>query len=146
MFHLEMAAIAGVASGLWAACLGEGGGRAAPTPDASVGCQYKGTMFLIAGVQPKTKQVDDNPQRCPACGLTQAYTTRVDHYLSLFFIPLLRVKQGEPFLLCQRCQRPVDGFQTSPSQPSSGTDRICVACKQTVDSSFKYCPHCGQRA
>ena len=44
-------------------------------------------MFLIAGIQPKTRRVNDTPQRCPACGLVQAYATRVDHYLSLFFIP-----------------------------------------------------------
>ena len=88
-------------------------------------------MFLIAGVQPKTRRVDEHPQRCPACGLARAYTTRVDHYLSLFFIPLFRVKRGEPFLLCNGCQRPVDGFQASspdppqppwPSRSSSSSD------------------------
>jgi hypothetical protein len=52
------------------------------------GHDFKGVMFLIAGVQPKTRRVDDNPQRCPSCGLAQAYTTRVDHYLSLVFHPL----------------------------------------------------------
>ena len=104
-------------------------------------------MFLIAGMQPKTKRVDENPKRCPACGLMQAYTTRVDHYLSLFFIPLIRVRQGEPFLLCQGCQRPVDDRGESAQQaPLSGASVVCVACKKTFDSSFTYCPHCGQRA
>jgi hypothetical protein len=72
-------------------------------------------MFLIAGVQPKTRRVDENPQRCPSCGRSQAYTTRVDHYLSLFFIPLIRVKQGEPFLLCEGCQRPANGSRATRS-------------------------------
>ena len=104
-------------------------------------------MFLIAGVQPKTRRVDENPQRCPACGLPQAFTTRVDHYLSLFFIPLIRVKQGEPFLLCEGCQRPVkDSGPTAKEVPLSGAPTVCVACKRGFDSSFKYCPHCGQRA
>jgi len=104
-------------------------------------------MFLIAGVQPKTRRVDDNPQRCPACGLAQAYSTRVDHYLSLFFIPLIRVRQGEPFLLCEGCQRPVDGRRkTVQKVPLSGSSAVCVACKRVFDSSFNYCPHCGQRA
>ncbi|WP_372682585.1 zinc ribbon domain-containing protein [Desulfosarcina sp.] len=104
-------------------------------------------MFLIAGVQPKTRRVDDNPQRCPACGLSQAFTTRVDHYLSLFFIPLIRVKQGEPFLLCEGCQRPVNGSRaTAQEVPLSGASTVCVACKKVFDRSFKYCPHCGQRA
>jgi hypothetical protein len=85
------------------------------------GHDFKGVMFLIAGVQPKTRRVDDNPQRCPSCGLAQAYTTRVDHYLSLFFIPLIRVKKGAPFLLCDRCGRPLDDFQApAHAQPPSG--------------------------
>ncbi|WP_419658900.1 hypothetical protein Dvar_77630 [Desulfosarcina variabilis str. Montpellier] len=105
-------------------------------------------MFLIAGIQPKTRRLDENPQRCPVCGLTQAYATRVDHYLSLFFIPLIPVKRGEPFLLCEHCQRPVDDFEDAagPVVPPSGEETVCVACKRTFDSSFKYCPHCGQRA
>ncbi|MFO7713722.1 zinc ribbon domain-containing protein [Desulfosarcina sp.] len=104
-------------------------------------------MFLIAGVQPKTRRVDDNPQRCPVCGLAQAYRTRVDHYLSLFFIPLIRVKQGAPFLWCDGCQRPVDGSRAPAREvPLSGLSTVCVACKREFDSAFKYCPHCGQRA
>jgi hypothetical protein len=111
------------------------------------GHDFKGVMFLIAGVQPKTRRVDDNPQRCPSCGLAQAYTTRVDHYLSLFFIPLIRVKKGAPFLLCDRCGRPLDDFQApAHAQPPSGGTTVCVACKRTFDRSFAYCPHCGQRA
>lgn len=104
-------------------------------------------MFLIAGVQPKTRRVDENPQRCPVCGLMQAYTTRMDHYLSLFFIPLIRVKRGDPFLLCEHCERSMEtSFEPAPSPPLDGTDRVCVACRKRFDRSFKYCPHCGQRA
>jgi hypothetical protein len=104
-------------------------------------------MFLIAGVQPKTRRVDETPQRCPACGLARAYITRVDHYLSLFFIPLVRVKQGAPFLWCESCRRPVDQRPPPAREvPLSGTSTACVACGSSFDNSFKYCPHCGQRA
>ena len=105
-------------------------------------------MFLIAGIQPRTRRVDQHPQRCPTCGLVRAYTTRIDHYLSLFFIPLIRVKQGTPFLLCQVCQPSMDDSLRATGHtaaPSDGTS-VCVACRQTFDASFKYCPHCGQRA
>jgi len=103
-------------------------------------------MFLIAGLQPKTKRMGDTPQRCPACGLVQAYLTRIDHYLSLFFIPLIPVKQGEPFLMCDHCQQPVDESRASaPTPPSSGSTVACVACREPVDQSHRYCPHCGQR-
>jgi hypothetical protein len=42
--------------------------------------------FFIAGVQPKTRILNNAPQRCPRCGLYQAYTQQVDHYISLFFL------------------------------------------------------------
>jgi uncharacterized CHY-type Zn-finger protein len=104
-------------------------------------------MFLLAGVQPKPKRLDETPHRCPACGLMQAYATRVDHYLSLFFIPLIRVKRGEPFLLCERCRQPVEEARPAPREtPLSGATVVCVACKRSFDRSFNYCPHCGQRA
>ncbi|PIE66683.1 MAG: hypothetical protein CSA23_07875 [Deltaproteobacteria bacterium] len=102
-------------------------------------------VFLIAGVQPKTRRIDDQPQRCPACGLLQAYPARVDHYLSLFFIPLIPVKQGDPFLLCEHCQRPVETPPPSTPQPRAGINAPCVACGKKSDASFQYCPHCGQR-
>ena len=84
----------------------------------------------------------------PSCGQTSAYRTRVDHYLSLFFIPLIRVKQGEPFLLCEGCRRPVDGFQTSRHERPGRLQKdlcqhaLCLACGKTVEFwvSFKYCP------
>ena len=105
-------------------------------------------MFLIAGVQPKTRRIDDAPRRCPSCGSVQAYTTRIDHYLSLFFIPLVRVKRGEPFLMCERCQGAVDDRLHGPPQVDrpTGGQTVCAACGRTFDSSFNYCPHCGQRA
>ena len=104
-------------------------------------------MFLIAGVQPKTRRIDDTPQRCPVCGLAQAYPTRVDHYVSLFFLPVVRVKQGTPFLLCEHCRQPVEDFQPTVGGASSASpDTVCVACRKKFDAAYQYCPHCGQRA
>ena len=93
-------------------------------------------FFLIGGVQPKTVSVDDTPRLCPACGLAQARLKRIDHYLSLFFIPLFPVKRGEPVVICDRCgvvSSPNQGFGPAPSRlasinqvlpmwPCSGTD------------------------
>ena len=59
-------------------------------------------FFLIGGVQPKTVTLDEVPGICAACGLAQARLKRVDHYLSLFFIPLFAVKKGDPVLICDR--------------------------------------------
>lgn len=104
-------------------------------------------MFLIAGVQPRVRRLDDTPQRCPACGSREAHAARVDHYFSLFFIPLIRVKKGTPFLQCDRCQRSMGDAPTpEPAPPLAGSETVCVACGKRFDRSFKYCPHCGQRA
>ncbi len=60
-------------------------------------------FFLIGGVQPKTVALDETRKLCSACGLAQAKLKRVDQYLSLFFVPLFRVKKGDPVLICDRC-------------------------------------------
>jgi predicted RNA-binding Zn-ribbon protein involved in translation (DUF1610 family) len=105
--------------------------------------------FIIAGLQPRTKLLEPTPRRCPSCGLQQAYLQRVDHYLSLFFIPLLPVRRGDPFLFCRRCNQAVEGAaknQAGHGPPPGGAapDR-CAQCGRTLQAAFKYCPHCGQR-
>ena len=102
-------------------------------------------FFLIAGITPKTKIVDQTPRRCPACGLYQAYYQRVDHYFNLFFIPLVRVKKGEPFLFCQRCTKPVDEIHGDSSGQQDPTALLCRHCGQPVNRDFKYCPSCGKK-
>lgn len=60
-------------------------------------------FFLIAGVHSKQIVLDQTPRRCPTCGLFQARLVRHDYYLSLFFLPLFRVKKGATALECRRC-------------------------------------------
>jgi hypothetical protein len=102
-------------------------------------------MIFIAGISPKTKVLDQHPRRCPVCGLHQAHFKRVDHYLSLFFIPVLRVKKGAPILMCDRCQGAFSEFgqEVSPSQKE--TELRCRFCKKTIEPTFSYCPHCGKK-
>lgn len=98
-------------------------------------------FFFVAGVQPKMRAIDSEPRRCPRCGVRQAYMQRVDHYLSLFFIPLIRVKTGEPYLFCRNCEQPVGQHmhdqRISPSH--------CPSCGSPLDPAYNYCPRCGQR-
>jgi len=101
--------------------------------------------FLIGGVQPKTVTLDETPRICPACGLAQARLKRVDHCLSLFFIPLFRVKKGDPVLICDRC-----GAISSPEGDFGGASREarrdrCPHCGYHVTRDFRYCPSCGRR-
>jgi len=101
-------------------------------------------MIFIAGVSPKTKVLDQNPRRCPVCGLNQAYYKRIDHYLSLFFIPLLRIKKGEPFIICDRCEQIGHGPGPDFYEQQSKEVRNCRYCGKALDKNFKYCPHCGK--
>ncbi len=103
-------------------------------------------MFLIAGISPKMKTLESTPRICPSCGLAQAYLRRVDHYLSLFFIPILRVRKGEPVIICDRCQ--ATGFDRSGTgRPASAPESVvmCRQCARTLEKEFAFCPYCGAK-
>jgi RNA polymerase subunit RPABC4/transcription elongation factor Spt4 len=102
-------------------------------------------MIFIAGVSPKIKVLDQNPRRCPVCGLHQAYNKRTDHYLSLFFIPILRVKKGEPFLACDRCEQTAQAPGPDLTRQQYEEARTCRYCGKALNKDFKYCPQCGKR-
>ena len=101
-------------------------------------------MFLIAGVSPKTTIVDEKLHLCPVCGLARARYRRVDHYFSLFFVPLLRVKKGEAFLMCDKCEQEVKefGYGDDPLPGDNGT--MCGNCGKRLNGDFMFCPYCGE--
>jgi len=101
-------------------------------------------MFLIVGIAPKTKILDHTPRICPACGLAQARLKRVDSYFNLFFIPLVRVKKGETFIICDKCQSITSETTSGYYSPWDKKESRCNACGGTLDGEFKYCPHCGK--
>jgi len=98
-------------------------------------------MFLIAGISPKVKYIDHTPRRCPVCGLQRAYYKRVDHYISLFFIPLIKIKTGEPVLMCERCERAVSEIRKDAFE--NGQLPQCHNCGSVLGDDYKYCPYCG---
>ena len=102
-------------------------------------------MFPIIGVSPKTKIIDQNPRRCPVCGLHQAYNQRIDHYFQIFFIPVARVKKGAPFVLCEGCHRTGSEFDQEFSPDQKQTGLLCKNCGNPIDKGFYYCPYCGKK-
>lgn len=104
-------------------------------------------FFFIGGIQPKTVETDNTPRMCPSCGLYQAKLKRVDHYLSLFFIPVLRVKKGDPFLQCERCG--VSSGETGGPHLASGSisqqPGRCRQCGGLIERGFNFCPFCGRK-
>lgn len=102
-------------------------------------------FFLIGGVQPKTTTLDRTFRICPGCGFAQAQLKRIDHYVSLFFIPVFRVKKGVPVLICKSC-----GGGSSPDRTfrEAGKDafgKMCSQCGYTLSGDFRYCPECGMQ-
>jgi RNA polymerase subunit RPABC4/transcription elongation factor Spt4 len=100
-------------------------------------------LFIIAGLSPKVKDLDENRRTCPVCGERAARMRRVDHWFHLFFFPLFPVRKGEPFLFCEGCEGkgsgPVDRIPPPPGR------RRCPSCGEATDPGFRYCPFCGQR-
>ncbi|MEW6666399.1 MAG: zinc ribbon domain-containing protein [Thermodesulfobacteriota bacterium] len=96
--------------------------------------------IFIAGIQPRTKDIDTQPRMCPSCGLYQAYLRRTDHYLSLFFVPLIPVQKGTPFLECRRCGT----ISSEAGEPRFIPPPTCAYCGAPVEKAFRYCPACGK--
>ncbi|HSR11052.1 MAG TPA: zinc ribbon domain-containing protein [Thermodesulfobacteriota bacterium] len=90
--------------------------------------------------------MEDHARPCPRCGTPTARLVRVDHYVSLFFIPLFPVKRGEPHLECERCGGVFDPEGRSYSEPfTSGGFQGCPRCGRPLERDFQFCPYCGQR-
>jgi len=101
-------------------------------------------LFIIAGISPKTKTLDQNPRRCSRCGLNQVYEKRIDHWLSLFFIPIFRVKKGEPFSMCVQCAGDSDARGPDLSGQPQDHLHVCRFCRKPLAPDFTYCPYCGR--
>ena len=103
-------------------------------------------MFLfVAGVQPKIRVLDDAPRACPSCGRVARRRQRVDHMLSVFFVPLFPVKRGEPFFACTECGAAADGDGDEQRVSESRRSGHCRACGRRLERDFVHCPGCGNR-
>jgi zinc-ribbon family len=102
-------------------------------------------FFFIAGIQPKTVEIESHPRMCSSCGLYQARLKRVDHYFSLFFIPVLRVKKGDPLIQCQSCGSKFrESGQEAWRGPSTKPEDRCPHCGVLLEPAFRFCPNCGK--
>lgn len=101
-------------------------------------------FFFIGGIQPRTVLVERLPSICQACGHTAVYLKRVDHYLSLFFIPLFPVKKGAPFQSCEHCHSIFDERGSKVDIRKEVGERTCPYCGGGVIGEFNYCPYCGK--
>lgn len=103
-------------------------------------------FFFIGGLQPRVVILDKQPRTCPICGYFSLHLKRIDHYLSLFFIPLFPIKRGQPFLECRRCHAVLNQDNTSYGHGMSGLQVKCRHCGRPLEPDFSFCPGCGKRS
>lgn len=101
-------------------------------------------MFFIAGVQPRMVRIEKYTQPCLSCEYFDVYLKRVDHYISLFFIPLIRIKKGVPFLVCENCGVHQDQQGSAFGWGERSKPQKCGFCGKSVEPDFSYCPFCGR--
>ena len=101
-------------------------------------------FFFIGGVQPKTVIIEKQGRLCPVCGRTELYKKRVDHYLSLFFIPVFPVKKGRAFTACNHCKTHFNEEGSMIMTEHSGGKIRCPHCGRHVEQEYTYCPYCGK--
>jgi hypothetical protein len=102
-------------------------------------------FFFIGGVQPKTVRLERRARLCPVCQHSAVYLKRVDHYLSLFFIPLFPVKKGAPFLACDNCLSVFDENGSRVRDVQQKSSRACPYCGRSLEDDFDFCPRCGKK-
>ncbi len=113
-------------------------------------------FIFIGGIQPKKVELDQAARCCPACGRLTLRHRRRDAYLSLFFVPLVRVKAGAPHWECDSCGRilteaPPAGSAVladarRPAAPAApAAPAVCPACGGATSPGHNFCPACGQR-
>lgn len=101
-------------------------------------------FFFIGGIQPKTILIKEKISLCPYCSQMQVDLKRVDNYLSIFFIPIIRIKKGLTFLLCRNCHNEVNGSKPRTDANGFQQEKNCQYCGQTITENFFYCPYCGK--
>jgi hypothetical protein len=101
-------------------------------------------FFFIAGIQPKTVELESHDRMCAACGRYQARMKRMDHYFSFFFVPLFRVKKGHPFIECRSCGSLLNESGQPWFEPHQDKRSLCPSCGETLNPGFRYCPSCGK--
>lgn len=99
-------------------------------------------FFFIGGMQPRTVRLEKQERACPYCSHFEVYVKRTDQYLSFFFIPLIRVKTGMPYVICESCRALLESDREGDT--GEGRERRCRSCGRFLDPAFSYCPYCGQ--
>jgi len=101
-------------------------------------------FFFIAGLQPRTIVLDKMQQVCPSCGQYEAVKKRTDYYLSLFFLPIIPVKKGIPYLYCSKCDYHSIPSERGLDHSKSRFKYRCAQCGRRLEPEFIVCPYCGK--
>lgn len=100
-------------------------------------------FFFIAGIQSRTVRLEKHGGACPNCSHFEVYLKRVEKYISVFFIPLIRIKKGVPFASCENCN---SIFESPARMEMTEIEEVrrCGSCGKAAAPEFNYCPYCGK--
>jgi hypothetical protein len=65
--------------------------------------------------------------------------------MSLFFLPILPVKKGDEFTVCENCGLLNGDTNGGGSQPVAEESNRCSRCSTILEQNFVFCPYCGRR-
>jgi hypothetical protein len=103
-------------------------------------------MFVfIAGIGPRRKKLESQPRTCTNCGQSRAYLVRPDDYLYLFFIPIVPIRKGQPYVECDACGFVADDTGKACTPGKDAQLIRCPGCGAILAKDFRYCPYCGAR-
>ncbi|AVP64878.1 zinc ribbon domain-containing protein [Clostridium botulinum] len=122
-------------------------------------------FFGIFGINTKQEEIEDFENLvCKKCGILSRYTViKTYNVFHFFFIPL--IKWAEKYYLKSRCCNTIyaiskesldkvredrslnniDLKEIYSENSNANNIIICNGCGKEIDSSFKYCPHCGEK-
>lgn len=127
-------------------------------------------IFGVFGVGTKEKEIKDVQNIvCKKCGSMSTYKlSKLYNYFHIFFIPVF--KWGDKYYLRSRCCNSVfelnkevgNSIENGEYKGINDEDMIelysernnyggavndvkCASCSRIVDSSYVYCPHCGEK-
>ncbi|GBC03223.1 hypothetical protein RclHR1_05010023 [Rhizophagus clarus] len=76
-------------------------------------------FFFVGSYAPKLSRMMSSPGRCPNCFTPTVYHYKVQHQLSIFFIPIWQTK-SKYLWICDRCKW--TGFSRPEEQEITDTE------------------------
>jgi transcription elongation factor Elf1 len=98
-------------------------------------------LIIIAGTRGRETEIGTGAFYCPRCQTERGYVRkRVGTYFTLFFIPIVRVKDHGEFIECQTCHQKYEltvlDYQPAVAPVIPEMDRLRVSIRRDLDAGM----------